>query len=130
MHGERSKPGGMSTTAKDHTAVWRIERQMNSQRSAQNSPAGWSPPDRTARRQRWIARRCSPTRVRWRRALTGTPLPAPRRRAPDVMATGGSGGMAKRRYHENRISKLRLAEKFGARDEGYPVGRVHGHARA
>ena len=66
-------------------------------KSAQNSPAGWPPPHRTARRLWWIARQCSPARVRWRRALMGTPLPAPRRRAEECdRDMGGSGGMAKR----------------------------------
>jgi len=64
MRGKRSKAGGRNTTRSAHTAVWRTERQTNTQQSALSSPAGWAPPRRTARRLGWIARRCSPARVR------------------------------------------------------------------
>jgi transposase InsO family protein len=83
----------MSTTEKGRTAVWRIARQRSSQRSAQNSPAGWTPSHRTARRYERIAQPCSTARVRF--AATASRPGSLRAAAGEEFATGGSGGMAR-----------------------------------
>src|SRR2546421_427197 len=52
------------TTASDRTAAWRIGRRRNSRRSAQSSPAGWSPSHRRDSRVEWIDQWALSARVR------------------------------------------------------------------